>query len=179
MTLNVGDVIIANKDGAGTTTAADWIAIETNRDQASTTILGMVYLATNAEAQTGTAANKAITPASLASVTSTETRAGLIEIATQAEVTTGTDDARAITPLKLTTHLTNLVGGYAANIGNGVLTTIPVTHNLNTIDVIAEVKEVSTGEVVWTDMVITDSNTVTFYFAVAPTSNQYRVIIKK
>lgn len=179
MTLNVGDVIIANKDGAGTTTAADWIAIETNRDRASTTILGMVYLATNAEAQTGTDATKAITPASLASVTSTETRAGLIEIATQAEVTTGTDDARAITPLKLTTHLTNLVGGYAANIGNGVLTTIPVTHNLNTIDVIAEVKEVSTGEVVWTDMVITNSNTVTFYFAVAPTSNQYRVIIKK
>lgn len=180
MTLNVGDVIIANKDDAGPTTAADWIALESNRQQATTTILGMVYLATNAEAQTGTDTIKAITPASLASVTSTETRAGLIEIATQAEVTTGTDDARAITPLKLTTHLTNLVGRYAANIvqGSPLLTSIPITHNLNTLDVIVELREISTGEIVYADYVVTGVNTVTVTFAVAPASNVYRIVIK-
>lgn len=179
MTLNVGDVIIANKDAAGISTPADWIALESNRGQATTTVMGVVYLATDAEVQTGTDVNKVVTPASLSARTATESRTGVIEIATQAEVTTGTDDARAITPLKLTTHLTNLVGGYAANIGNGALTTIPVTHNLNTLDVIVELKDASTGEILYTDVVITDVNTVTLYFAVAPTTNQYRVIVKK
>lgn len=52
---------------------------------ASTTVKGIVELATDAEAQTGTDTVRAITPANLASVTATETRAGLIEIATDAE----------------------------------------------------------------------------------------------
>ena len=68
---------------------------------ASDTVSGIVELATNAEAQTGTDATRAVTPAALASVTATETRAGLVELATTAEAQTATDTARAITPAGL------------------------------------------------------------------------------
>jgi hypothetical protein len=109
----------------------------------------------------------------------TETVLGLAEIATQTETNTGTDDQRIVTPLKLKTLLDNRTGGYAANIGNGSATSYAVSHGLNTVDVIVMLKDNATLEEVFADVVITDVNTVTISFAVAPSSNAYRVIIKK
>lgn len=140
---NVGDVIIAKIDSASTSSAADWIQLEVNRDQA------------------------------------TETTLGVAEIATQSEVNTGTDDQRIVTPLKLKTLLDNRTGGFAANIGNGSATSYAVTHGLNTIDVIVMIKDNTTLEEVFTDVVVTDANTVTVSFAAAPAANAYRVVIKK
>lgn len=175
---NIGDVIVAKVNAASTSLKSDWIRLEVNRDQATTTVLGLVYLATNAETQTGTDANKAVTPAGLSSRTATETRTGLAEIATQAETDGGTDDARIVTPLKLKTLLDNRTGGYAANIG-GSGTSYALSHGLNTIDVIVMIKDNTTLEEVITDVVITDAATVTVSFATAPSANAYRVIIKK
>jgi len=175
---NVGDVVVAKVNSASTSLKADWIRLEVNRDQATTTVLGLVYLATNAETQTGTDSNKAVTPASLSSRTATETRTGIAEIATDAETAAGTDDARIVTPLKLKTLLDNRTGGYAANIG-GSGTSYALSHGLNTIDVIVMIKDNTTLEEVFTDVVITDAATVTVSFATAPSANAYRVIIKK
>ena len=175
---NIGDVIVAKVNNASTSSKSDWIRLEVNRDQATTTVLGLVYLATNAETQTGTDANKAVTPASLSSRTATETRTGIAELATQAETDAGTDDLRIVTPLKLKTLLDNRTGGYAVNIG-GAGTSYAISHGLNTIDVIVMIKDNATLEEVITDVVITDAATVTVSFAVAPSANAYRVIIKK
>jgi hypothetical protein len=176
---NVGDVIIANKNAASTSSAADWIALEVNRGQASTTVLGLVTLATDAEVQTGTDSNKAITPSSLSARTATETRTGLAEIATQAEVGAGTDDTRFITPLKLVTYLQGYVGGYATSIGDGSATSFALSHGLNSSDVVVSVYDNATKEEVITDVAITSASVVTVSFAVAPTTNAYRVVIKK
>lgn len=68
---------------------------------ASTTEKGVVELATNTEAQAGVDSVRAVTPASLASVTATVARAGLVELATDAETQAGTDAQRAVTPASL------------------------------------------------------------------------------
>jgi hypothetical protein len=175
---NIGDVIVAKINNASTSLATDWIQLEVNRDQATTTVLGLVFLATNAETQTGTDTVKAVTPSALSSRTATETRTGIAELATQAETDAGTDDLRIVTPLKLKTLLDNRTGGYAANIG-GAGTSYALSHGLNTIDVIVMIKDNATLEEVITDVVITDAATVTVSFAVAPSANAYRVIIKK
>lgn len=140
---NIGDMIVAKINSASTSSKADWIRLEVNRDQATETVLG------------------------------------LVKLATQAQVDTGTDDTAAVTPLKLKTLLDNRTGGYAANIGNGSATSYAVSHGLNTVDVIVMLKDNTTLEEVFADVVITDVNTVTVSFAVAPASNAYRVIIKK
>lgn len=70
-----------------------------------------------------------------------------------------------------------VVRKYAANIGDGSTTAIAVTHSLNTLDTIAEVFTVSDGTKVICDVTHTSVNVTTFTFAVAPTSNQYRVVI--
>lgn len=62
---NIGDMIIAKIDNASTTSKADWIRLEVNRDQATETVLGLVRLATQAEVTTGTNDTAAITPLKL------------------------------------------------------------------------------------------------------------------
>lgn len=108
-----------------------------------------------------------------------ETVAGIAEIATQAETNAGTNDTNIVTPLKLKTFFDTAVGGYAANVGNGSSTSFVVTHNLNTLDVIVQVVEISTGDTVYTDVARTSVNAVTVTFNTAPTTNQYRIVIKK
>ena len=55
-------------------------------------------------------------------------------------------------------------------------TSYTITHGLATADLIVSVYEVSTGEVVYADVVNT-SSTTTVSFATAPTADQYRVVI--
>lgn len=66
---------------------------------------------------------------------------------------------------------------YAANVGNGSSTSIAVTHNLATRDVVVSVHDASTFEEVEVDVVKTDANNVTLTFATAPSSNAFRVTV--
>ena len=83
-------------DSAGTTWKV--YGIQEATPDASTTVKGVVELATAAETQTGTDATRAVTPAGLASLAATEGRAGLVERASQSEADTGTDTSRYMTP---------------------------------------------------------------------------------
>jgi hypothetical protein len=79
-----------------------------------------------------------------------------------------------------TTARSNLgaVGKYAASVGDGASTSIAVTHNLGTTDVIVQLHRVASPfDVVEPDIQITDVNTVTLLFASAPSTNQYRVVV--
>jgi len=67
---------------------------------------------------------------------------------------------------------------YAANVGDGSATTYTVSHNLGTKDVIVSVYDNSSpyAEVVC-DVQHTSTTAITLLFSVAPTSNQYRVVV--
>jgi hypothetical protein len=67
---------------------------------------------------------------------------------------------------------------YAANVGDGTATTYTVSHNLGTKDVIVSVYDNSSpfAEVV-TDVQHTSTTAITLLFSVAPTSDQYRVVV--
>ena len=66
---------------------------------------------------------------------------------------------------------------FSANIGNGSLTSIAVTHGLGTKDVHVSLREVAGDADVFSDWVATDTNSVTLAFAVAPASNALRVTV--
>lgn len=181
---NVGDVIVAKVNNASTSSAADWIQLEVNRDQATETVLGLVEIATQTETNTGTNDTAAVTPLKLAGRTATETRTGIAEIATQAETDAGTDDERIVTPLKLKTFLDTYQGGYKATIAVPSAGTYGVTHNLNSLDVQVEVVQVSTGETVLCDVVRTGVNALNLVFSWdasldATLGGNYRVLVKE
>ena len=66
---------------------------------------------------------------------------------------------------------------YTVAIGNGSSTSIAVTHNLNTKDVICGLRTVSDDSMVMSDWVATSVNVVTFTFAAAPSASQYRATV--
>jgi hypothetical protein len=71
-------------------------------------------------------------------------------------------------------------GSYAANVGDGTATSITVTHSLGTRDVAVTLYTNSSPyDEVLVDSERTTTDTVTLKFSEAPTSNQYRVVIRK
>lgn len=65
----------------------------------------------------------------------------------------------------------------AATIGDGSATAFVVTHNFNNSDVITQVREVATNNIVEVDIQNTSVNTVTVTFASAPAAGAYRVTV--
>lgn len=67
---------------------------------------------------------------------------------------------------------------YAASVGDGTATSYTVTHNLSTRDVVVSVYDNSSpyAEVIC-DVQHTSTSAITLLFSVAPTSNQYRVVV--
>lgn len=97
--------------------------------------------------------------------------ANLATVAVAQGGTGGVTAAAAKTNLGFTTK-------FAAAVGDGSTTSIVVTHNLGTQDVIVQVyTATSTFQVVNVEIQITSTNTVTLVFAVAPTAGQYRVVV--
>jgi hypothetical protein len=73
---------------------------------------------------------------------------------------------------------TVVVTKYAASVGDGTNTSYTVTHNLGTKDVIVSVYDNASpyAEVIC-DVQHTSTSAITLLFSVAPTSNQYRVVV--
>lgn len=71
-----------------------------------------------------------------------------------------------------------IVGKFSAMLGNGVDTVFTVTHNLGTIDVILQVRKTNAPlAVVEPDLEVVDANSCRISFNVAPSTDQYRVVI--
>ena len=179
VTLAVGDVVIANQDAPSVTNSNQWIFLENNAQQATTSIVGITRYATGVETAAQTIGTAAITPQGLASVTATETRQGLAEIATQAETDAGLDDTRIVTPLKLATYVAATVGAYSQLVGDGVNTTFTVTHNLGSARVLVQLYDYASGAQVITDVSIVNATQISVSFTLPPTTNQYLVVVQK
>ena len=68
---------------------------------------------------------------------------------------------------------------FAASIGDGSTTSIAVTHNLGSQDVIVQLYDASSLDTVYADVVRTSTSVVTIDFATAPATNDIRVLISK
>lgn len=68
---------------------------------------------------------------------------------------------------------------YKALIGNGTLTTVPVTHGLNSQDLIIQLFDASTNETVYAEVARTSATQVNVSFSVAPASNSIKILIQK
>jgi hypothetical protein len=104
--------------------------------------------------------------------TATTSVAGISQLATNAEALAMSAVNRVITPSNLAAFIVK------QSIGNGTDLNFTVTHNFDTLDVEVTVFDNVTGERVYTGEK-RNLNNVVIAFGTAPTSNQYRVLIRK
>jgi hypothetical protein len=104
---DVRAVVAANLGNPATVEGAAVAAAAGTPADASTTVKGIVELATSAETITGSDTVRAVTPAGLHAKVASETAKGLVELATAAETVTGTDTTRA-------THAAGVAAAIAA-----------------------------------------------------------------
>lgn len=106
-------------------------------------------------------------------VAASTTTAGIVERATNTEAAAGTDTSRYVTPAHLAART------YEEKIGNGSLTSIAVTHNLGTRNVIVQMYDASTYETVYAEVVRNSANQVTVGFNDAPATDDIAILISK
>ena len=88
-----------------------------------------------------------------------------------------TTDGTNYSNIVVAADITTVTRKASATIGDNSATSIAFTHNLGTTDVVVSVKDVSSKELVECDVTITNSNTVTLGFSVAPTTDSLRVVV--
>lgn len=160
---DIGDIIvsqISNPQNQG-----DYMFIKLARGQASTTVLGLVKLATDQEALEMLNDEKALTPSNLEAI-----KAGPIEIIDP------NIDNMFTTPQAVWTLFDQLIGKYSATFGDGTTTYFIITHDLNTTDINFSIYDLATGRNIFNSP-RRDLNTLTFSFTEAPES--YRINIWK
>ena len=176
---DIGDLIIANMQAAGNN-VNHYIALETNRDKASTTTYGYVKLATQEEAlsESPIPEDKVITVNTLINRTATEERAGIIELATQEEAESSTDTTRALTSKTATDLINKLLNQskFSSSYGNGDNTYL-VTHNIDSLTPQVTFYEETTKEFILCPYTITDNNSITFTATPAPTLQSKIVVV--
>ena len=107
-----------------------------------------------------------------------ESVAGLMEQATQAETDAGAVDNAAVTPLKLKNY-SGMLKRYGQAVGDGSSTSITVTHNLNSREVVVEVYRNSGNyDTVLVEVRRTSVNAVTLVFDTPPTASQFYCVVK-
>lgn len=185
--IQVGDMLIAQQDNP--TARANWTIVNKNIPDivsASETAQGIVELATNAEAQTGTDNVRAVHPQGLKYTldnrNASETQTGLIELATVAEAIAGADAVRAITPKTLNSVLGTGGTLSLARKYTQVLTTsatsYTISHGLATTALVVSIRDTVTPfSEVEVDIAIPNANSITIGFNVAPVANKYAVTI--
>lgn len=162
--VEVGDMYLATADNAGGTEAsvgASWTVLEHN-------LTGALLASNNLSDLDDPEA--AFNHIKLPATTSYE---GVVTLSDTATTEAKTDADKAVTPASLATFTRK----YTETIGDGSDTSIDVTHNLNEQYVLCQVFDEATYEQVECDVVLTSGTVATFIFSVAPTTDQYRVVI--
>lgn len=99
------------------------------------------------------------------------TTAGIVERATNTEADAGSDNSRYVTPAHLARRT------FTTTIGNGSLTSIAVTHNLGTRNVIVQMYDSSSYETVYAEVVRNSTSQITIGFNDAPASGDVTVMV--
>jgi len=172
-TVNIGDSIITlNSDETGSPSQDAGIEVERGTSPNRSLIWDESAGEWTIQQASGTYERIATYADSVEDVTVTETGSSGITVT---ETLSGTDNR--IKTYDLAVNLDDL--RYKTDIGDGSTTSIAVSHNLGTLDVIVQLYDNSTYETVYADVTRNSVNQITVSFATAPSSGAIRVLVQK
>jgi len=178
---------ISALDSRVTTNEGDISTLQSDVSTNSSDISGLDSRLTTAEGNISTNTGNISTNASDISALDSRVTVNEGDISTNASNISGLDSRLTTAEGNISTNASDISGiqaelvgvthKVAASVGNGSNLSFALSHNLNTLDVVVTVYDNSTKDTVECDVVRTDADTVTVSFAVAPSTNAYRVVI--
>lgn len=121
----------------------------------------------------GTGATSASAAFTALKQNATTSATGVVELATAAEALAGSNSTKALVPSSFAAR------EFTATIGDGTATSIDVTHNLGTRNVMVQMFDSSSYETVYAEVSRTSTSAVNIRFNTAPTTNDVTVLITK
>ena len=172
----VVDTATSSANGIGRVSAGDGIDVSVSSgnftvsaEDSTASNKGVVIVAAGA----GIDVSYSSGTATVSGETATDSNAGIVELATPAEALAGTDSTRAVTAEGLAAR------SFTTTIGDGTATSIDVTHNLGTRNVIVQMYDSSSYETVYAEVSRTSTSAINCRFNTAPTSGDITVLITK
>ncbi len=175
--LQIGDTVYCLTDSTSANTPANWVFVQSNLEAASETVAGFIELATQAEVDTGTDTTRAVTAATLEGkkATGAEITAGTANSYVAASSVIDEDSFASDLNTKVPTQQSvkayvdaqvSSVGAFTSNslaIGPTANAGSPVTvnHALATLNVIVQVYDGTTEELIDVAVDRTDANNIT------------------
>lgn len=141
----------------------------TSADLAADVITGITISGSNGVSVSGSGT----TSIGISGTNATTSAVGVVELSTSAETLALSSSTVVVTPASLSALR------YAITGPAGVGTSMVVTHNLGTSDVMVQVYELATGETVECDVLRTTGNVVTLGFCNPQAPNTLRVLVIK
>tara|TARA_R110000824_G_scaffold370046_2_gene559562 strand:+ start:449 stop:2191 length:1743 start_codon:yes stop_codon:yes gene_type:complete len=184
--VEVGDVLIARVNvTAGSGALTDWVTVQNNIGLASNTVQGIANFPTaNGFAGSMTAGSPALAPHTSYTTEGSASSVPVISTNAFGVVTAITDTPIAITASDVTdfeTEVDALIGDatwrLATDIGGS--TSVIVTHNMGTRDIIVQLYDNSTYETIFAEVDRNSTSQVTITFSTAPAANGVRCLITK
>lgn len=183
-----GNVFIGELSGTALTAGAANVCLGQNAGSNITTGSSNILIGFNTQPQQGTSNNLVIGPFIFGNQES-GTKVGIANTNPQEALdVTGSIKQSIVTNALIKADSTGkLVAATSADFGNkyvstfgdGATTLYNINHALASMDIICSLWEVSTNKMVEADITIVDSNNVTVQFAVAPTTNNIKIVILK
>lgn len=135
-------------------------------------------LATNNPIVIGGAAGTSLTFAQFSGAGQLIAGAALVKTGNQFDVVAAPGGGISVAADSISVDTAIVVRKYSASFGDGAALVYVITHNLATADVtVAVYDNTSPFAELMCDVEHTSANTVTLRFAIAPTSNQYRIVV--
>ena len=178
--VRIGDMLIANVNSP--TLLTQWTTVQNNIDLATATIAGIASFPTSGGLSVTSGAvsiaNSGVTAAAYGSASSV----GTFTVNAQGRLTTASSTAISITSTQVSNFCSAVstcvsTTKFTASIGDGVASTYTVTHNLNDLDVMVQLYEVSTGNTVYAEVTRNTPTSVLVTFGAAITLNSIRVMV--
>ena len=178
--LEVGDLIIANSNTP--TTAADWTEINKNIDVATATVQGIANFPTAGGLSVAAGAVSLANAGAGAGSVGSASQSLSITTDTKGRVTARSAQAIAITSSQVTNFAGSVSGiikaqKFVDSIGDGVSTSIVVSHGLGTFDVMIQFYDNESGETIQAGVSRQTPDDILVTFTSAPAPGQIRVMV--
>ena len=180
---NGDQVICITAATQGTSTESDFVVVQSDTDVATTTVIGLVSVPTAGHINVNSSGQISLDNGAAASNQGSATETVTLTTNAAGQVTSISEQAISIPSSQVQNFCAdvetcvNTGFFYQITFGNTTDFDYQISHGFNTLDVMCQIYEVSTGDTIYAEVERTNTSTVTVRSNTVPGNNAWRILV--